>query len=632
MKRALVVLGGVMIAALAPGGAARAERGPVTPTILPDVLAKAPAIDGLLTDWTTLSTTLTALKGAPRTSDLSATARIGVDEKNLYVAVDVTDDVFKGGLDRVDLVVGSPDRSTQTISLFPGEVGKAARATKGDKKIDGAKVVEAPKKGGYTLEAKIPWSAISTARVGLRGAIVVHDADGAEVDAAVASAKKLDWADLPGLPFQLEQGALKNAFKTSSGGVAIDMVGNVAGDADPERVMFDDKNGLLVVLGSGIRSGKEFYFADLKRQGVKVEIGRAELRDFDGDGKKDIYFERRTTEQKVTRVVGTVYSFKTDTPDTLFQHEIGIETSAGSIKNRVSFSAEKDKTVITITPGEAQKLDATSYKEPTETSFDPVLLPWGPVSEQVYKVSGGKLAKASEKRNESAASTTPSAPAGEGTKKPVQGTAPSPPPMPSTEQIYDRYKKDQKASGKAKVDVTSDVDGDGRTERVIVHGRDIVVMGPGFKSGTGYAFATLPFADPADVKTVALKDVTGDKKADLVIRGVVRGKAPKEAGGGDVERELELVYRVTGETVKRVFGAEVGRALGQKRVEGRISYRDKDNKLSIVLSAGKASGFTKESYPFNQDTSQVGGMEPLILPWSGIDPVAYKWNGTAFAR
>src|SRR5687768_4759312 len=123
MKRALVVLGGVMIAALAPGGAARAERGPVTPTILPDVLTKAPAIDGLLTDWTTLSTTLTALKGAPRQSDLSATARIGVDEKSFYVAVDVTDDVFKGGLDRIDLVVGSPDRSTQTISLFPGEVG-----------------------------------------------------------------------------------------------------------------------------------------------------------------------------------------------------------------------------------------------------------------------------------------------------------------------------------------------------------------------------------------------------------------------------------------------------------------------------------------------------------------------------
>lgn len=619
-----------MIAALAPGGAARAERGPVAPTILPDVLTKAPAIDGLLTDWTTMSTNLTALKGAPRASDLSASARIGVDDKNLYVAVDVTDDVFKGGSDRVDLVIGSPDRSTQTISLFPGEVGKAARAMKGDKKVDGAKVVEAPKKGGYTLEAKIPWAAISTSRVGLRGAVVVHDADGGDVDAAVASAKKLDWADLPGLPFHLEQGALKNAFKTSSGGVAIDMVGNVAGDADPERVMFDDKNALLVVLGSGIRSGKEFYFADLKKQGVKVEIGRAELRDFDGDGKKDIYFERRTTEQKVTRVVATVYSFKTDTPDTLFAHEIGIETVAGSIKNRVSFSSEKDKTVITITPGEAQKLDAQSYKEPTETSFDPVLLPWGPITEQVYKVSGGKLVKSSEKKNESAAA--PPTPSGEGTQKPVQGTAPTPPPLPSTEQVYERYKKDQKASGKAKIDVTTDVDGDGRTERVIVHGRDIVVMGPGFKSGTGYAFATLPFAEASDVKTVALKDVTGDKKADLVIRGVVRGKAPKEAGGGEVERELELVYRVTGETVKRVFGAEVGRAVGQKRVDGRISYRDKDNKFSIVISAGKATGFTKESYPFNQDTSQVGGMEPLILPWSGIDPVAYKWNGSAFAK
>ena len=47
------------------------------------------------------------------------------------------------------------------------------------------------------------------------------------------------------------------------------------------------------------------------------------------------------------------------------------------------------------------------------------------------------------------------------------------------------------------------VDGDARPERVALFGRDIVVLGPGFKSGTGYACISLTqFADDKDVTSV----------------------------------------------------------------------------------------------------------------------------------
>jgi hypothetical protein len=51
-----------------------------------------------------------------------------------------------------------------------------------------------------------------------------------------------------------------------------------------------------------------------------------------------------------------------------------------------------------------------------------------------------------------------------------------------------------------------------------------------------------------------------------------------------------------------------------------------------VLASGKAVGFTKESYPFNQDKAPVGGIEPLLLPWSDTTSARYKWSGSVFEK
>jgi hypothetical protein len=51
----------------------------------------------------------------------------------------------------------------------------------------------------------------------------------------------------------------------------------------------------------------------------------------------------------------------------------------------------------------------------------------------------------------------------------------------------------------------------------------------------------------------------------------------------------------------------------------------------IVLRPGKAVGFTAQTYPFPQDVGASGGIEPLLLPWSGAKPVHYRWDGGRFA-
>ena len=52
----------------------------------------------------------------------------------------------------------------------------------------------------------------------------------------------------------------------------------------------------------------------------------------------------------------------------------------------------------------------------------------------------------------------------------------------------------------------------------------------------------------------------------------------------------------------------------------------------IELAPGKATDWTEKTYPWAQDLGPAGGLEPLILPWGGAQPVRYRWTGSAFAR
>jgi hypothetical protein len=54
--------------------------------------------------------------------------------------------------------------------------------------------------------------------------------------------------------------------------------------------------------------------------------------------------------------------------------------------------------------------------------------------------------------------------------------------------------------------------------------------------------------------------------------------------------------------------------------------------MDIELRPGRAVGFTEKSYPFGQDRTASGGLEPLLLPWGGEPPARYHWNGAAFVK
>ncbi len=608
------------------------QTGWAAPPLRIDLVEKAPVLDGVPGEWQReLAKLGSNLKGAPAPTDLTAKGAVAYDGKSLYVAVDVTDDTLKGGGngDRVDLtvVVGS---SSTVVSIFPGDPGKSpGKATAKGQAISGAKVVEAPRKGGWTLEASIPWAAIDGAtstRVGMRGSLAVFDADGASVDAAVGTAPSTDPAQLPALATTPEQALTDGLMKDKRlGAPTFQGTANVVGDGMKERVLVFDH--YLVVLGPSYRGGKQYYFADMAVSGASMSVVGLETRDMDGDGRDDLVLRKRFTKtgQKTTREVLHVLSYGTgDVPELIFQHEIGISNPKGSIANEVAFATEASKVTITVRAGGAKGLDEASYDEPTEGSFDPVLLPWGAIQSQTYKLQKGRayVRTGEERRARPAAAEAPA-------QKPIAEKAQPAPAPPDVGKVLALYKKDRSVNGSARFDLSADVAGDATAERVLLFDRDIVVAGPKFKAGTGYAFTTLSFASGADIKSVAVRDVTGDKKADVVVRGVLKAKGPANE---EVSREIELVFKVTEAGLKRVFGAEVARFIGPKRVDGSIKYESQGNAAVVVLGPGRATGFTKENYPFGQDSGPVGGLEPLMLPWGGAAPARYKWTGNGFDR
>jgi hypothetical protein len=289
------------------------------------------------------------------------------------------------------------------------------------------------------------------------------------------------------------------------------------------------------------------------------------------------------------------------------------------------------KVAITILAGKAKDFHGGNYNEPRESSMDPTLLPWDTIASQTYKWNGKAFTKSGEQTQ---AATAPPVAASKASGETVKPEAPKGPSAGELlEQVYTLYKKERGVTGKARFNVSADVSGDKQAETILLHDRDLVIFGKGFKGGTGYSFLSLSqFTKGTDITEVSAIDVTGDGKAEIIVQGTLHANASAEAGGGTVDRDVMLVYKIDGDGLKRVFAAEIGRAIGKKKVSGAYRFVKSGKGVEIELASGKAAEWTAASYPFTQDTSANGGIEPLLLPWSNLGPVRYRWNGSAFGR
>ncbi len=596
--------------------------------------------DGTVKEWTLVPARVN-VKG---TADaISFKCALGYDSQYVYFASEVSGVTlrhlrrFVEDEDHASLVVAAPGSAPQELTFFPGKPGESAGVVRSHgHDVPGAKIIEAETTAGYTFEAQIPWNAVAppTIRVGLRGVARFHA--GTRAILATGNGDAPSPSDRPALPTQSEEALIEN-FLVPKGLLAttpkFELLADIRGDAMKERVAVYDR--YLTVVGPNYRDGKEFFYRDLGS-----DIEKLEARDLTGRGKADLVMRRQfpTVGDAGAREWIEVWSFLSDEPSTVFSHEISVASGSNRVTNAVHLASRE----IDVTYDPAVGFDASSYHLPHASDTEPVLLPWGAIKSQTFRFDGTKFTKAREV-------SQPSTVVGAQTITTTMTTTPIAttrvePPTPQqrpggdlSAQLLVRYRTDRGVAESVhpRVDVQVHVQAgvtDVRPQRVLLVGRDIVIFGPGFKNGTAYAFLTLSqFASDADIEEMTTRDLTGDGAADIVVRGVRRVNAN---AAGPIEMHMMFVYTVKNETITRIFGIETARVQGQKRVQGLVQMiPGQGNKgFDIDVRPGRAQGWTDKTYPFSQDQPGQGALEPLLLPWGGIDHLRYGFNGTAFAK
>ena len=127
-------------------------------------------------------------------------------------------------------------------------------------------------------------------------------------------------------------------------------------------------------------------------------------------------------------------------------------------------------------------------------------------------------------------------------------------------------------------ELRADVSGDAREERLLQLDRFLVVRGPGYRGGRAYDFMALPVARGRDVLSAETQDLTGDGRAELLLR-LRQENDFVEVASGVIRRDVLKLHRI-GRRVR-----ERRRALGVLRVAGdehRDSQRDENRRQNEV--------------------------------------------------
>ncbi|MGH7271189.1 MAG: hypothetical protein ACREJ3_12245, partial [Polyangiaceae bacterium] len=469
----------------------------------------------------------------------------------------------------------------------------------------------------------MPWSALPdlrATRVGIHGVARYVDASGiiATGPGDEQRPRSMPWVPSEPELSMIEQLLTPNGLTKTA--PTAEIVLDMTGDGTRERVAVFDH--FVTICGASYLGGTGFFFRDLG-DGSVVKL---DARHATGRAGTDVVIQRQGTVGDATRQYVEVLTAMSSSapPLVTFGHEIEVAEGPRRVDNRIRIARGQ----IDVATEPAIGWDMASYKEPIASDVAPILLPWAGVRSQTWRWDGKRFAEASEVTQREQVYVQ-----GRAGGTIVERIPPHPPEPPTPEvsrgkgfatALLDQYRKDRGVDPglRPKVDLKVQVSGDARPERLLLIGRDIVVFGPGFKGGTGYAYLTLSqFAGADDVTGLSARDLTGDGDADLVVRGLRHVRSSK----GDVVSELLFVYQVSDDAITRIFGIETGIELGKKRVQGLVQFipAPGDKTFDVLSAPGRAFGWTVKTYPFAQVEPGSGDIEPLLLPWGGVSSVRY---------
>lgn len=588
-------------------------------------------VDGALREWRGVRF-LDVGEGA----DASMRIALAYDGGGLYVGADVRDDRFVRGEDAIVLTLALPRARGEALDgvevwLRAGEPGRSAGSVAigalGRRPSDasGAQIVEAPARGGYTLEAFVPWRAIPGSERWQegRGTVRLRDVDQAahptvESEPALAPVEPAHLERLPSLaPSGGESAAFQSFLASRSlegARPAHDLRGDVGADGRPERVSIVDR--FLVVTGAGWQEGRGYSFLQLPVTSA-ADVREPRLVDLTGDGKSELTVTLRQSDARGSRDVWQVFSFAGAQPAAVFAIETRKATGAGAVDASVRVTRGRrrgEAPTIEARVGRAQGLDASTLEEAPATDAEPILLPWGPVLSRTYRWDGRTFARTGEQPNPRY--VDPAQQAAAQAQAQAQVSAPA---APGVEELLAAFRRErgigdrQRATYRGRANVAAGAE----PEEVVAYGRDLVVLGPGFRGGTGWFHFEIPAREPGDVLEVRTAEVTGDAREEILVR--VRQRI------GDVTREVLLVYQFTPVGFPALLTREVAREQAGRRIENEV----RAGGGTLEIRPGTARGWDAASWPYS-DAPGGDGVVPPLLPWRDR-AVSYRLAGGRLA-
>jgi hypothetical protein len=577
-------------------------------------------VDGLLRDW---SATMTSLGTG---DDASIRFALAYDGEGLFVGAEVHDDrmvrtAHPGDMeDAVIVTLALPRGHALTgteIWLYAGVTGTSAAVvqtgTVGARRRSsprGAQVVEAPlpRGGGYTIEAFIPWAAIpghDRLEDG-RGSVRYHDVDQAahptvEAEPALCPVDRAHLDQLlPLAPSNGETERLRGFLEPrglSATRPSHEWRIDVAEDATVEHVMIIDR--FVVVVGPAYQGGTGYGFAELGIAAVADLIRVDNPVDLTGDGHAELPLVLRQRGTSGSRDLFEVISLSSPSIDSIFDIEIRKETPQGSVDAtaRVVPGRRGAAPTIVTAIGAAHGLDASTLHESPSTDAQPMLLPWGPVAERTFRWNGRTFAQTAERANAHYVDPATSAA--------TTSTASSEPAVAAVtmDDVLAAFRREAGIGARARpsFDRTGNLAGSAAPERALVFGRELVVVGPEFRDGTGWFRYQLP-CEAADLADFSIADLTGEGRAELLFR--IRQTI------GDVHREILLVHMFTPTDFPAVLTREIAREREGNRIENQVLTTGGH----LEIRPGTATGWSASNWPFS-DAAPTDGVEPPLLPW-----------------
>ncbi len=397
-------------------------------------------VDGFITDWNDVQKheCKALVSGEPEYDwtgplDLSLLLQFQYDDANLYIAVEVRDNIVSPprGRDRGDRVEiwfdSGPTSASKVGRLRMLELALGELPSDGPPEVTwqhpralAGKIPEGLKKDGslrntgYFFEIAIPLAEISDPAPGLEPIGIVAFArdwdrdDPNEDEAAVATApfdaKKASNYEAMGSLSLSGAAAMGDSFFRKVPDARLLKVqetlwANVGGDGRRERVQLVDK--YLVMTGFGLGFGDFYYYT--MAHSPQHTFKKLETRELTGDGHDEmLVWYTIGKPEHVEQTMLAIYHFDQDRIKLIFHHEIGNRGEDWEVEDEVAFTPmgkDKPTNILVSRPAKAQGVDADTYVDTDGdmiVDWERILLPWGAVKVNTFEWSAGQFIRVTD--------------------------------------------------------------------------------------------------------------------------------------------------------------------------------------------------------------------------------------------